>query len=83
MLPHDFSSAVLENNASRIYRAMLCHSVIHTPSVNWLTSIYFCSVTGYDMLASFTALASRHTVVCQQPRTTQDAQCYLQEVESS
>ena len=29
---------------------------IHTPSVNWLTGSYFCSVTGYDMLAGFTAL---------------------------
>ena len=29
---------------------------IHTPSVNRLTGSYFCSVTGYDMLASFTAL---------------------------
>ena len=28
----------------------------HTPSVNWLTVSYFCSVTVYDMLASFTAL---------------------------
>ena len=30
---------------------------IHVPSGNQLTGSYFCSVTGYDMLASFTALA--------------------------
>ena len=29
------------------------------PSGTRLTASYFCSVTGYDMLASFTALAGR------------------------
>ena len=29
---------------------------IHAHSGNWLTGSYFCSVTCYDMLASFTAL---------------------------
>ena len=30
---------------------------IHARLVNLLTGSYFCSITGYDMLASFTALA--------------------------
>ena len=29
---------------------------IHAPSGNRLTGSYFCSVIGYDMLASFTAV---------------------------
>ena len=42
---------------------------IHTPSVNRLTVSYFCSVTGYDMLASFTAL------ICS-PQGLTYRQCY-------
>ena len=53
-------------------RALVCISVciicIHynflanyTPPVNQLTGSYYCSVTGYDLLASFTALATAST----------------------
>ena len=39
---------------------------IHTPPVNWLTGSYCCSVTGYDLLARFTA-SCKHARLCITP----------------